>query len=400
MARPKGSKNKVITQKRLYDNEQVLDSKNTTTGFGVKEVYEPLSSLSPTQIRDLILTCGWIEDCANTIADEVVKYPLGTIVDGEEDKQDTSIEAFLKYPSMVEPLFIIRKKYLKDMFRYGNGACTIAYQNNKPTYLIPIPGYTLRVTNNNPPKYKIKNISGSGFKQKNNKDIVLSNKEVMHFQIEADSDTTIARSPLQRVYSLIQSDKNISQKLQAFTSRGFFKPSFLAIEKANKKDVEDFVEFVNGMVRDGAKIFGINKSATLQELPFWSAKEIIDMQKWIGLRVANAFKVPPFMLNLVEDTGSLNAREQKSRFLENVVLPVLDYESYLYTMKVARQAFKKTNVEIKAPTMSLVLNYNKVRTAAMTISKDESLLTNDEARKYFLNLPPKEGSAQTKLDKE
>lgn len=390
MGRPKGSRNKVVpTTKRLYDTEQVLETKEQAVGFGVKEVYQPYGRLSASQIRDLIIACAWIEDCANAIADEVIKYPLQTVVDGDESKKDKEIEAFLNYPSMVEPLFTIRKKYIKDMIRYGNGALTIAYQQNKPTYLIPVPGYTLRVSNNNPPKYKLESIDGSGFKQKGGKDIVLSNKEVIHFQIDADSDKTLARSPLDRIYSLVQADKNISQKLQTFTSKGFFKPSFLSIDKANGKDVETFVEYLNQMVSEGAKIFGINKEAVLKEIPFWDSNDIIEMQKWLGLRIANAFKVPPFMLNLVQDTGSLNAREQRARFCENVVLPILQYESYLYTMKVAKQAFKKNNVEIKAPTMGLILNYNKVRTAAMTIRTDESLLTVDEARRFFLGLDEK-----------
>jgi phage portal protein BeeE len=388
--RPRKSKagrpSKSSISKRLYPTEQVRDDvEQSSVGFGAGlKSYEPLKKLGVTQIRDLILTCGWIEDCINTITEEAVKYPLTT------KPEDKNINAFLKYPSEVDPMFIIRKKILKDMARYGNGACVIAYKQGKPYALRPIPGYAIRITDDNPPKYKIKDINGGGYKKdKNDKEILLSNKEVMHFQIDADSDSTMARSPLERVYDLVVSDKNVTKALSEFTSRGFFRPSFVTVQGGTKKDIDEFVEFLNQMVIEGSKIFGLNKDAKVTEMPHWTATEIIDIQKWIGLRVANAFKVPPFMLNLVADVGSLNAREQHSRFLENVVLPILKYECYIYTMKLARSGFEKPKVEIVAPSLQLAVNYNKIRSAAMTISKDESLLTVDEARELFLGLDPK-----------
>ncbi len=385
--RPKGSK----TKKRLHPPEQVLERLDSDNGVGFAAglaVYQPIANLTPYQIRDLILTCGWIDDCINTITEDVVKNKLYT--QGIDGKPHKEISAFLKYPSEVDPLFIIRKKVIKDMLRYGNGACVIAYKNGKPSALQPIPGYTLRVTNNNPPKYKLADLKGGKYKKnKDGKDMVFSSHEMMHFQMDANSDSTVAKTPLERVYDLIISDKNLSKSLSEFTSRGFFKPAFISIEGGTKKEITDYVEYLNQMVLEGAKMFGMNKKATIAAIPYWTAEEIINAQKWIGLRVANAYKVPPFMLNLVADVGSLSAREQRARFSENVILPILEYEGYIYTMKLALLGFKQRDVAITAPTMHLKLNYNTVRAANLMIGKDESILTVDEARKFYLGLDPK-----------
>jgi hypothetical protein len=376
------STKKIVTKKRLTPTEQVRE-KVQGTGFGVKGTYTPLKNLSIAQIRDLLIASVWIDVCINTIVDEVVKYPLIT------DPADEEIDALLKYPSEKEPLFTIRKKYLKDMLRYGNGACVIGYKSSVPSSLTVTPGYLLRMTEDEPPKYKIlKMDSTSEFLKKGDKDIVLTGKELMHFQIDADSDSTLARSPLERVYSDLVSDRQIGTALATFTSKGFFLPSFIDIEKANKGEIEDFTEFMNNILSEGAKVVGLNKKATLTAIPFWSADDIVKIQRWMALKIANTFKVPPFMLNLIEDTGSLNAREQKNRFVENVVLPILEYESYIYTMALATKGFEKPDVIITSPAVGTKLNFDKARIARLLAAKGEVILTVDELRKMFFNLDP------------
>ena len=366
--------------KRLAPVEQVTDSEKAS-GFGVGSTYEPISKLGITQIRDLILTSFWIDTCINVIVDEVIKYELKTVPEVAE------IDAFLKYPSEKEPLMMIRKKYLKDMLRYGNGCCTIKYKRRRPSELLVAPGYLLRITNKD--TYKFLSQSGSGFLKDTagKKDLEFSAKEIMHFQIDADSDSTMARSPIEKIYDMVKADKGIAKELYKFVDRGFFMPSFISLPKTNKKDVEEFVEFINNMVSEGAKVFGINKEATLQEIKYWSAKDIISAHSWTGLCIASVYKVPPFMLNLVADTGSLNAREQRTRFLENVVLPILKYESYLYTLVLAKKGFKNMEATISAPEIVTLLNYNRARIATL-LTGGEQVLTPNEIRDLFFGLPP------------
>lgn len=374
--------------KRLAPVEQVTDRKKAT-GFGVKSTFEPLRKLSISQIRDLILASFWIDTAINTITDEVVKYDLKT------KPTDTDIDAFLRYPSKKEPLMIVRKKYLKDMLRYGNGCCTIKYSRRRPSELIPAPGYLLRVTDDD--KYKFLKQEGSGFlSDDKGNELEFTSKEIMHFQIDADSDATMARAPIEKIYEMVKADKSIAEELAKFVDRGFFMPSFISLPKTNGKDVEEFVEFLNNMVSEGAKIFGINREANLQEIKYWSAKDIIEAHRWTGTCVASVYKVPPFMLNLVSDVGSLNAREQKSRFLENVILPILKYESYIYTLTIAKKGFKKLDVDIIAPEIVTLLNYNRARVAAMLTDNDEPLLTIDEGRGLFFGLAPKNAKASKK----
>ncbi len=393
MARPKGSRNKGM-KKRLAPTEQVISRHKSTAFGGGKSYYEEYDTLSVSQIRDLMIRSVWIDVCANIIADEVVKNRLKTT------PEDKKIDAFLELPSETEPLFLIRKKYIKDMLRYGNGGCAIEYKNGKPSRLTTPPGYAIRVTDKEPPTYifldidrlsQFKTLKGADGKPVTDdkgkvKLIELTLKEFMHFAIEKDSDRTLARSPLQKAYNLILSDKNIGMELAKFTSRGFYKPSFISLASGGKTDVEDFVEWLNNMIGEGMKVCGINKKAELKEIPFWSAKEITDTMKTLGLIIANVYKVPPFMLNLVEDTGSLNAREQKSRFIENAVLPILEYEAYLYTMTLVRKGFKNTKSKITSPLLATRLTYDKARTARLLVGEGVSIFTPNEARDIFFGM--------------
>ncbi len=379
---------------RLKPTEQVRDQKKESVSFGtVVSTYQPYSRQSMEQLRDLMLSTVWAETCIETIVDEVVKYDLYT--DPMEEVDD--IQAFLNYPSDKEPLFMIRKQYLKDMLRWGNGACIIEYKASKPNQLVVVPGYTLRVTDDNPPKYKFLKIgSNSEFKQdKNDKDIELKHKEVMHFCINKDSDSTLGSSPLQRVFDDLTSDRETAKKLVSFLKRGFYKPSFVSFKKGSsvsKKELEEFVEYLNGLMTEGAKMLGINKEVDLKEIPFWDSNSIIETQKWLGLKVASVFKVPPFMLNLVNDVGSLNAREQKARFLENVVMPILKYESFIYTNVLARQGFQNLDVTVVSNLLGTRLNYDKAKIANLLTGNDEGILTVDEARKLFFHLPAKKNA--------
>jgi len=385
---------------RLKSTEQVRDRKKDAVGFGtVGATYEPLINLSVEQIRALILTTVWAETCINTIVDEVVKYPLYTTPTNEK------IDAFLKYPSERDPLFMVRKKYLKDMLRWGNGVCIIESKSGKPIELVVAPGYTLRLTDDNPPQYKFLKLgSSSEFKKNDAKEVIqLTNQELMHFAIDSDSDSTLARSPIERAYNDIVSDKESTKKVVEFIKRGFYKPAFISFKKGasvNKKDLMEFIEYLNGLMVEGAKILGINKEVDLKEIPHWDSKDIIEIQRWIGLKIASVYKVPPFMLNLVQDVGSLNAREQKSRFLENVVMPILEYEAYIYNMVLVRRGFKKLDTEITSPVLGTKLNYDRARIANLLVGSEEGLLTVTEARKLFFNLEPKAEKDKPKDEKK
>jgi len=372
---------------RLKPTEQVRDRSKAVGFGGVSATYDAPTPYGVDTIRQLIFSTVWAETCINTIVDEVVKYPLFT------SPTDDKIEAFLQYPSAKDPLFMIRKKYLKDMLRWGNGACVVAMKGSKPNGLVVVPGYTLRVTDKEPQTYVFLKIgSSSEFKTDESGEIIeLTDKEVLHFCIDQDSDSTLGQSPLNRAYLDLTADKESTQKLTDFLKKGFYKPFFLSFEKGsqiNRKDLESFVEYTNGLVEEGAKAMGINKKADFKDIPYLTAAEIIELQRWIGLKIASVFKVPPFMLNLVQDVGSLNAREQKARFLENVVMPILEYEAHLYTLVIAHKGFKNEDTVITSHVLGTKLNYDRARIARLLAGATMEILTQDEIRAFFFNLGP------------
>ena len=391
------------TSVRLKPTEQVRDKKVESVSFGTNSTtYAPYSRQSIEQLRELIMTTIWAEACVETIVDEVVKYDLFT--DPMEEVDD--IQGFLNYPSLKEPLFMIRKQYLKDMLRWGNGACIIEYKNKLPSQLTVVPGYTLRITDDNPPKYKFMKIGSSSEFKKNKsgeKDLLLKHKEVMHFCINKDSDATLGTSSIERGYDDITTDREAAKKLVAFIKRGFYKPAFVSFKKGSsvsKKELQDFVEYLNGLMIEGAKMLGINKEVDLKTIPYWEPSDIIEIQKWMGLKVASIYKVPPFMLNLAQGTGSLNAREQKARFLENVVMPILKYEAFIYTNVLVRLGFENLDTTVVSNLLGTRLNYDKARIANLLTGNEEGgILTIDEARKLFFHLPPKTEETKKEVKK-
>lgn len=388
------------SQVRLKPVEQVKDKKQESIGFGsAKATYQPYNKLSISQIRQLIMNTVWAETCIETIVDEVIKYNLYT-ADNNKD-----IDTFLEYPSDKEPLFLIRKQYLKDMLRWGNGGCVIEYKKGTPYQLTAIPGYTIRTTDDNPPKFKLLELGSSSefLKTKAGKDITLKNKELMHFCINKDSDSTLGTASIERAYDDITIDKVSSKKLVTFIQKGFYKPAFISFKKGNtisKKELIDFVEYLNGLMTESVKILGVNKDVDLKEIPVWDAKDIIELQKWVGLKVASIYKVPPFMLNLVQDTGSLNAREQKARFLENTVMPILKYEAFLYTNVLVRLGFENLETKVITNALGTKMNYDRAKIARMLTGSEDSILTVDEVRKLFFNLEPIKIDKTKETDKE
>lgn len=383
-------------KERFVETEQKRERKKSVGFSGNSVTYSSLSTLTPAQIRDLIITNGWIETCIQTIVDEVVKYPLLT------KPTYKKLDTFLKYPSEREPLTMIRKKYLKDALRYGNGACLITYKNDSPYSLVAVPGYTLRVVTEEGKDtiaYGFTGINNDTIKQdRNGNPILFSSKEVLHFAPDQDSDSTLGISNITRIYNDVMADNQLAKNLVNMTKSDLLKPFFVNIAGMSKKDCEEFVEYLNAAIVEGAKAFGVNKEATLSEIKQWEPKEIIEESRWLATKIAASYKVPPFMINLVADVGSLNAREQKYRFLESVVEPLLEYEAYLYTTILCRQGFKKSNTEVVTPILPTKMSLDTVKIINQLVGDDNIVLSADEAREIFFGLPPLDRAALAKQE--
>jgi len=391
-------KKKINKKERIVDPEQYYQEKSYAGVSDSDSVYLQKSPVfTVSEIKDLIKDDFWINSCVNTIADEVVKYPLtvqlekGIKSNNHLKEQITKINSFLKYPSDVEPFFLIRKKYIKDMLRYGNGCCLVDYKNNTPYKLRTVPGYTVGVTTKEPPTYVFRKakLSDTLLTNKDGKTIELTNKQVMHFQIDADSDSPLANSPLNPLYYHLGSDIELIKRVMLTSKKGGLLPSIMGVERAEKTIFKSFLKWMNKELENGAAVTGLNKKIVVTELPHWTGAETINMFRWFGNCIATAFKVPPFMLNLVENVGSLNAREQYSRFLENVVEPILKYESFLFSLTLVKKGFLATKLEITNPMIATKLNYSRARIARTLSTKDQEIFTIDEIRNDIFGMESK-----------
>ena len=379
---------------RLLEADQLWKSKSyvgVSNASGVQSFASSTFTLS--EIKELLQQDFWIKACVNTIVDEVIKYPLTADIEKRVKSnsyllgQKNRINAFLKYPSDKEPLFLIRKKYLKDMLIYGNGACVIDYKNGNPSRLRAVPGYSIAVTTKEPPTYKFVNAKTNKFlTDKNGKEIELSLKQVMHFQLDAASDSLVADTPLNPLYYHFGTDIELIKKVMLIAQKGGMLPAMMSVERANEKIFKSFLKWVNKEFDNGASVAGLNKKTTVTELPHWTATQTLEVFKWMGMSIATVYKVPPFMLNLVENTGSLNAREQYSRFLENVIEPILKYEKYLYSLILAKKAFRMPKIEITIPLVATKLNYSRARIARTLSTKDTEIFTVEELRKIIFGV--------------
>lgn len=364
-----------VTENR--DGEQKLGSKETDT-----RIYKPYSSLSAKTLRELIMSAVWVEACVNTIVDEVVKYDLTV------DNDNINISSFLAYPSGKEPLIAIRKQYLSDMLRYGNGCAIIEYIKNKPYTMCAGTGYSLRVTDKN--SYKFVDVTKSGETYisspvDKSKDLELTLKECMHFCLNKMSDATLGYSPVETVYNLMQCDVNFTKFLYSFSSRGLYKPFFMSGKEVKPSEMTELLELVENGLEDAGRSFGANKDIIIKDIPMVAPEEVLKMLESIGKLVCTAYKVPPFMINIGDSAGT-SSREQYSRFVENVVKPIVKYESYIYTMNLVRSGFKDKTATITASGLTSRMSLDAARIATMLVNS--GVMTTDEVRREFYGLDP------------
>lgn len=400
MAKKRKTKSLILEQARLAPNQQTIEKYAqkpvvTETNYEqgtqditvatTKKVYKPLGALSIAEVRTLVLSSMWVNCAVKTIVDECIKYDLVTA------QKDEEIDGLLKYPSFKDNMVSIRKQYLKDMLRYGNGACAINYKGNKPFQLVPLPGYALRVTESD--SYKILDVTASGEKYIVNPatgaEVELMLKECMHFCFDKDSDATMGRPPVESVYSLVLTDINLTAGLRDFTSKGFYKPFFLSGDGINKTDMTALLEFIEAGMIEANRSFGVNKNMTLKDMPVWDTKEMLTAIKEVGMAVSTAYGVPPFMINLVSDAGSMNAREQYAKFISSIVEPLVKYEAYVYSVILAKLGFKKTDVDITYKDTVSRLSLDRARVAKDLVNA--GIITPNEARANYYNLPEIEG---------
>lgn len=382
---------------RILDPEQTWNYQSYVgmSDSNSKTWLQSSPNYSIADIKDLLQDDFWLRACINTIVDEVVKYPLKAQIASDVKSNQylerlvKQIDGFLKYPNYKEPLFVLRKKYLKDMLIYGNGVCVIDYKGDTPSQLRAVPGYTLGVTDKEPPTYvfcKTKD-TNTLLTDKNGKTIELTQKQVMHFQIEADSDGLVADTPLNPLYYHFGTDIELIKRVMLTAKKGGRMPAILSTDNKTATDpFKKMLRWMNSQLENGSTLIGLNKKFTVTELPNWSATDILNIFKWMGMVIATIYKIPPFMLNLVENTGSLNAREQYSRFLENVIEPILKYEAYIYTLNLVKRGFNTANIEITTPMVATKLNYSRARIARLLSNKDQEILSVEEIRKLIFGL--------------
>jgi phage portal protein BeeE len=211
----------------------------------------------------------------------------------------------------------------------------------------------------------------------------------MHFCFDKDSDATMGRPPVEGVYSLVLTDINLTAGLRDFTSKGFYKPFFLSGDGINKTDMTALLEFIEAGMIEANRSFGVNKNMTLKDMPVWDTKEMLTAIKEVGMAVSTAYGVPPFMMNLVSDAGSMNAREQYAKFISSIVEPLVKYEAYVYSVILAKLGFKKTDVDITYKDTVSRLSLDRARVAKDLVNA--GIITPNEARANYYNLPEIEG---------
>jgi hypothetical protein len=70
-------------------------------------------------------------------------------------------------------------------------------------------------------------------------------------------------------------------------------------------------------------------------------------------------------------------------------MPILKYEAFVYSNVLVRKGFKKLDTAVTSNILGTRLNWDRARIARQLVGQGEEILTVDEARKMFFNLPPK-----------
>jgi len=347
--------------------------------------------ISYSTIQQLYDNSNLLKKYIKVITDECIRYQLiavPTKKSSRAKKRAQELNQLFVKSNKLETFSEVREKYLKDLYLYGRAGIEIQ-PDAKPEVdaIYAVPGYCIRL-----------NVDDTGSNFKNEKEAyqildpndigtvasVLPYDSMIYFVLDKMSDRVYGSSPIQSIYQELMADLQSTKNLAAGTNS--IKAGVLCLPKAPRRLLQDVVSRLTILVKKNArtKITAVNNEGTFLDLSNLSPKDNIELQKWL-VHKANIYNIPSFMLDMSQDSGGLNAREQKDDF-RALIEGIVKYEINKLNAILIRTKLGYDDVEIVCPDFSSNLSYQRTRIAVRLVNGN--IVTPNEARQTYLGLPP------------
>ncbi len=357
------------------------------TGDYVAPEYEDVDY---SDIQDLYDKSSLLKKYIKIIMDELKRYELKAKPIGKSSankKAADEVNKRLLNANSIETYQEIREKYIKDLFLYGRGGIEIEPTESKEVLaLYAVPGYSIRLNVDE---------TGANFKNEDKAYSLVDPEETDQVVVEFPydsfiylvydklSDRVYGSQPINSIYSELKADLKASKNIEAGTNS--IKPGILCLPKAPRKLLKQVLTNLSRLINKNAKtkIVASNSDGKFLDLSNLKPEDNVDLQKWL-IKKANIFNIPLFKLGLAEDSGSLNAREQKDDFrasMESIVMYEVDK---LNKTLINDKLDIADKVEIYCPNLATKLEYERTRVAVRLVNG--GIITPNEARTRYLGL--------------
>jgi phage portal protein BeeE len=119
--------------------------------------------------------------------------------------------------------------------------------------------------------------------------------------------------------------------------------------------------------------------------------QFLEYQKWLLTKIMTVYGMQPIVLGVIDPTtGKLNSAEQMEAYRNETVKPLLELECYQLTKVLVQQGFGYDDVMITYDSLD---SRDEISDAGIATSLVQGgILTPNEARKMYFQLPPIEGA--------
>jgi len=290
----------------------------------------------------------------------------------------------------------VREKYVKDLFLYGRGGVEIEPSTvDEAKALYAVPGYAIRLNVDQTGSFKD---DKNAYKLVDPDDTTtevasLPVDSLIFMVLDKMSDRVYGSDPITSIYTDLNTDLTTSKNIQAGSNT--VKSGIICLPKAPRKLLKDIVDRMMMLCKRNSRtrIVATNTDGKFLDISNLNPEDNIKLQKWL-FKKANIWNIPLFKLGIVEDTGSLNAREQMNDFRE-MIESLVKYEIDQFNAILISSKLKWDDVEISCPNFATKLDYERARIAVRLVNG--RIITPNEAREKYLGLPKSEDDRADRL---
>jgi len=367
----------------------------SVAGAWNEEFVEPTETLTVRDIEQLYDSSVLLKKYVRGIINEILRFDIVAVpIKGYEGDRSTArkveyLNSLLSSPNDKETFREIREMYLKDLLLFGRGGIELqpaAQDTNLVTAMYAIPGYCIRL-----------NVDQAGnFKDKEKAYKIVSTLDpskvistfpfnsLVYFTFDKLSDQVYPSSPIFAIQNELNADIAASQSLR--NGMNDLKSGIICIDRFPNNSLAKLINELKWSTtkRKNFKITAVNRDGKFIDLTNMSVSENLDAQKWLTVK-ANIFNIPLFRLGLGEKVGSLSAREQKDD-LKVLAGMFVQLELDKLNSILVKAKLGYSDVKLTSPSLASKLDYERARIAVRLVNA--GIITPNEARTLYLNLPP------------